>query len=268
MSLIGSDLGLKNNKCGPIMKHSGSKQGLAIATLVAIIATLLINILSNFFPPGGQNVGEIANTVLSGVLITPANYAFIIWSVIYIGLIAYGIYQLQPDQQRNPGFWRINKLLIVACIAQIVWIFCFTLQLFSLSVLPMVGILLSLLCIYLNLGMGRERPSWQQRWLVQTPFSLYTAWISVATILNIASALYIADWGGWGLSDPVWTGIMLVVGGSLAGIIAVIFQDIPFVLVYAWAYSAIAVRHTNAPTIWITAVLVTLILVGLTVYRR
>jgi len=245
------------------MQNLEAKRGLAIATVIAIITTLLVNTLSNFFPPGGQNVGEIANTLLSGVLITPANYAFIIWGLIYVGLIAYGIYQLQPAQQRNPNFWRINKLLIVACIAQAIWIFCFTLQLFALSIVPMLVILLSLLSIYRDLGMGERRRSWQQRWLVQTPFSVYTAWISVATIVNIASALYIAGWNGWGLSDALWTAIMLVVGGLIAGTIAVMFRDVPFVLVYAWAYVAIALRHTDIPTIWITAVVVTLLLLGL-----
>lgn len=250
------------------MQNSGARRSLAIATLVAIIATLLVNTLSNFFPPGGQNVGEIANTVLSGVLITPANYAFIIWGLIYVGLIAYGVYQLQPAQQRHPLFWRINSLLIVACIAQIIWIFCFTLQRFTLSIVPMLVILLALLGIYRRLGRGELRPSWQQRWLVQTPFSVYTAWISVATIVNIASALYAAGWGGWGLSDPLWTAMMLVVGGLVAGSIAVMRRDVPFVLVFAWAYGAIALRHSDNPTIWGTAIGVTVVLLGLLAVPR
>lgn len=250
------------------MPNSGSRPSLAIATLIAIIATLLVNTLSNFFPLGGQNVGEIANTLLSGVLITPANYAFIIWGLIYVGLIAYGIYQLQPSQQQNPSYWRTNKLLIVACVAQIIWISCFTLKLFSLSIVPMLAILLSLLSIYRNLGIGQNRSPWQQRWLVQIPFSVYTAWISVATIVNVASALYVAGWSGWGLSDAIWTAIMLVVGALVAGSIALMLKDVPFVLVFAWAYGAIALRHTDTPTIWITAVLLTLLLLGLLAFKR
>lgn len=253
------------------MQNSESRAGLAIATVIAIIATLLVNTLSNFFPPGGQNVGEIANTILAGVLITPANYAFIIWGLIYVGLIAYGIYQLQPTQQRNPQFWKINKLLIAACIAQIIWIFCFTLQFFYLSILPMLGILVSLLGIYVTLGIGEGRSSWQQRWLVQIPFSVYTAWISVATIVNVASALYAAGWEGWGLSHAAWTAIMLVVGGVVAGSIAVNLRDLPFVLVFAWAYGAIALRHSDIPTIWMTAVVVTVVLLGMLgvqIFRR
>lgn len=250
------------------MQDYKSKPGLAIATFISIVATLLVNTLSNFFPPGGQNVGEIANTLLSGVLITPANYAFAIWGPIYTGLIAYGVYQLQPTQQHDPRFWRRNQLLMVACIAQIIWIFCFTLQRFTLSILPMLGILLSLLGIYLNLGIGKERPSWRQRWLVRIPFSVYTAWISVATIVNVASALYAAGWGGWGLSDAVWTAIMLVAGSVVAGSVAVTLRDVPFVLVFAWAYSAIALRHADDPTIWITAVVTTLLLLGLLAFTR
>ncbi len=245
------------------MQDLPSKRGLAIATVIAIIATLLVNTLSNFFPPGGQNVGEISNTILSGVLITPANYAFVIWGLIYIGLIAYGIYQLQPSQQRNPDHWRRNKLLIVACIAQVIWIFCFTLRFFSLSIVPMLGILVPLLSIYNILGVGKEQPSWQQRWLVQIPLSVYTAWISVATIVNVASALYIMGWGGWGIDAVAWTAILLVVGGLVAGSIAVMFRDTPFVLVFVWAYSAIAIRHTDIPAIWMTAVIVMVLLIVL-----
>lgn len=39
---------------------------LPIATFIAILGTLAINTLSNIFPPGGENVGEIANTTLAG----------------------------------------------------------------------------------------------------------------------------------------------------------------------------------------------------------
>ncbi len=250
------------------MQESKSKPELAIATVVAIVGTFVVNSLSNLFPLGGQNVGEIANTLLAGVLITPANYAFIIWGIIYVGLIAYSIYQLQPTQQKNPKFWYSNKLLIVACIAQIIWIFCFTLKLFTLSILPMLVILLSLMSIYINLGLGKTRPSWKERWFVHIPLSIYTAWISVATIVNIASALYAADWHGLGLSDVLWTAIMMIVGGLVAGYVALINGDVPFVLVFAWAYTAIAVRHSDISVIWITSAVITLLLLGLLATTR
>jgi hypothetical protein len=233
---------------------------LPIATLIAILATLSVNILSNFFPPQGLNIGEIANTILQGVQITPANYAFAIWGLIYLGLIAYGIYQLRPAQRTNPTIRRVNRLLIIACIAQIAWVYLFTLRLFWFSVLAMLAILLPLIAAYLQLGIGKGRVPREQKWLAHVPFSIYLSWISVATIVNIASALYISGWDGWGISATSWTMIMLIVGAAIAVIVTVQRTDIAFTLVFIWAYVAIAIRQSNHPAIWITAVVAAIVL--------
>lgn len=228
---------------------------LPFATLIAILATLSVNILSNFFPPRGANIGEIANTVLQGVQITPANYAFSIWGLIYLGLIAYGIYQFRPTQLSNQSIRRVDSLLITACIAQIAWVYLFTLQLFWLSVVAMLAILLPLIGAYVQLlEIGRKRVSQKQRWMVHVPFSIYLGWISVATIVNIASALYISGWSCWGISAEGWTTIMLIVGAAIAAVVATQRVDIALTLVFIWAYVAIAIRQLDQPAIWITAV--------------
>jgi hypothetical protein len=252
------------------VSHSNTRNDLtwAIATLVGIIATLAVNTLSNLIPPGGQNVGEIANTVLAGVLLTPANYAFAIWGLIYLGLIAYGIYQLRPSQRQEPTIRRVSQLLLVACVAQIGWIFLFTLQWFSLSILAMLAILLPLIAAYLQLGIGQQPARRGRRWCVHYPFSIYLAWISVATVINVASALYAAGWGGWGLSPELWTMVMMAVSGAIAALVIWQRRDIAFTLVFLWAYSAIAVRHSDIPLIWGTAAIVSgLLLLGLLIRR-
>ena len=70
-------------------------------TLAAIIGTFVVNLWSNLAPPDGQTIGEISNTRFAEVQITPANYAFAIWGVIYIGLFAFGYHQLLPAQRHN-----------------------------------------------------------------------------------------------------------------------------------------------------------------------
>lgn len=232
---------------------ASSGLGLAIATLAAIVGTLLVNTLSNFIPPGSQNVGEIANSVLAGVLITPANYAFAIWGLIYVGLIAYGIYQLGPQQRQDQAIRRVGWFLIVACVAQIIWIFLFTLQLFSLSILAMLGILVPLIGAYLTLRTGKPAVNRQRRWFARYPFSIYLAWISVATIVNIASALYAVNWSGWGLTGVAWTVIMTVLSAVIAALVLLRHSDVPFTLIFVWAYGAIAARHPDIALIWITA---------------
>ena len=122
----------------------GDKQ-LAIATWVAILGTFTVNSLSNVFPIDGKTVADLANGPLGGVLITPANYAFIIWGVIYVGLLIYAWYQSRRQHRGQLLIRRINACLIVACGAQMAWIYLFTLELYWLSVVDMMIILLALI---------------------------------------------------------------------------------------------------------------------------
>ncbi|MEL7224338.1 MAG: tryptophan-rich sensory protein, partial [Cyanobacteria bacterium J06576_12] len=68
-------------------KNSIAQIGRQWLTLVMILMAIAVNGLSNVFPPAGKNTGEVSNTVLGGVMITPAGYAFAIWGLIYLGLI-------------------------------------------------------------------------------------------------------------------------------------------------------------------------------------
>jgi hypothetical protein len=248
--------------------HPSSGKGLAIATVVVILATIAINTLSNLFPPGGQNVGEIANTTLAGVLITPANFAFAIWGLIYLGLLAYGIYQFHRDRRRHPDIQRVDQLLIGACIAQIIWIYLFTFEQFGWSIVAMVAILLPLIAIYQILNIGRERVSRHRRWMAQIPFSLYLAWIAVATIVNVASALYAVGWQDLGLSGVAWTVIMVLVAAALGAIVLWQRRDVVFTLVFVWALTAIALRHSDNPTLWVPAAgAAVLLLVGVVILQ-
>ena len=131
----------------------------------------------------------------------------------------------------------------------------------------MLAILLPLIGAYLQLGIGK-RVSREQKWLVHVPFSIYLGWISVATIVNVASALYISGWNGWGISAAGWTVIMLIVGGIIAAIVAIQRTDIAFTLVFIWAYVAIAIRQLDNPAIWITAVVAAIVLALLLVFSK
>lgn len=234
---------------------------LSAATLLAILGTLTVNVLSNLYPLRGANIGEISNTLLRGVQITPADYAFAIWGLIYLGLIAYGIYQLRPTQRQNPTIQQVNGLLIVACLAQMVWVTLFTLRLFWPSVIAMLAILLPLIGAYLRLGIGHGRASRERKWLAHIPFSIYLGWISVATIVNVASALYTSGWQGGGISPSTWTAIMIIVAAAIGAVVAVRCTDWAFTLVLIWAFVAIALRHLDNLLIATTAIAAAVVLV-------
>jgi hypothetical protein len=239
--------------------------------LTAILAAFGINVWANIAPINGLTIGAISNTFFQNVLIVPANYAFAIWGLIYLGLITFGVYQVLPTQRQNPRLRRMGYLLVVASLAQIAWVFFFLYRLFTLSLVAMVAILLSLIGIYLRLGIGSARVSRTEKWQVNIPLSIYLAWISVATIVNVALTLYHLGWGGWGISPAVWTVIVLIVGAAIAAIVSIQRADIAFVLVIVWAYVAIAVRQANLSAIAITAgggAIALILLLLLSVLRR
>ena len=237
------------------------------ANLIAILTAFFLNVYVNIAPPSGQTIGEISNTVFKDVLITPASYAFAIWGLIYLGLISFGIYQLLPRQRENQILRRCQYFLVGASLSQIIWIFLFQYQLFTISVLAMLGILGCLICLYLNLGISYERVSKKDKWLVHHPISIYFAWISVATIVNVACAL---DNLGWNSSEQfaiIWTIIMLIIATVIAAIINIQKQDIAYTLVFIWALTAIAVRHLDIPFLYVTAGILVLGLAVLVVLK-
>lgn len=231
-------------------------------TLAAIVATFAINVWSNLAPINGQTIGEISNTQFAEVQITPANYAFAIWGVIYLGLLGFGLYQLLPAQRQNLSLSRARPWLIVACIAQSIWVFCFLSQQFWLSVLAMLAILVPLILVYQRLEIGlplesrsnSRSVSRAEQWFVQIPLGIYLGWISVATITNVALALYSQNWNGWGISPQNWTVIMMGIAALVGVAMTLTRSEVAFPLVIAWALIAIAVKHTNTLGIALPAV--------------
>lgn len=238
------------------------------ATFVAILGTFAVNTWSNLSPINGLSIGEIANTLFTQVQILPANYAFSIWGVIYLGLIGFGIYQLLPSQRQNPVLRRVDYLLIISCVVQSIWVVLFLVRQFWLSTIAMLGILLPLIGIYLQLGIGQRRINRQEKWLAHIPFSIYLGWISVATIVNVALSLFNSNWNGFGISASVWTAIMMAIAAVLAALIAVRRRDIAYPLVIVWALIAIAVRQSSIPLIVVTAVGLAIALVLLVLVVR
>lgn len=219
-------------------RHYDSDSLRQLATLAAIVGAFAINVLSNIFPLNGLNIGEISNTLFKNVLIIPASYAFAIWGLIYIGLFAFGVYQFLPNQKHDSDLRKTGYLLATALVAQSIWVYLFLSRLFVLSVVAMLFILLPLIGMYLLLGIGTNPVPRIKKWCVHYPISIYLGWISVATIVNVACALYFQAWNGWDLSAEVWTIIMSIVAAAIAAVVAVQRRDIAYTGVIVWGFGS------------------------------
>jgi hypothetical protein len=134
-------------------------------------------------------------------------------------------------------------------LAQIAWVYVFLYRYYAWSLVAMVVILLATIAAYLRLEVGMRRAVRQEKWWLQAPISLYLGWISVATVVNVAIALYAAGWQGGGMAPATWTVVMAVASTAIAAVLRWRRRDNVYPLVTVWALVAIAVRNFNIPAI-------------------
>lgn len=234
-----------------------------ISVVIALIITVAVNVMSNALPFNGLSAPEIADSF--DVYFVPAGYVFSIWSIIYLGLIAYAVYQLLPAQRENPRLRQTGWWFVLSSAANSIWLVLWHYGYFALSVVAMLTILISLIVIYQRLGVSRHAVPTGERWLVHLPFSIYLGWVTVATIANITAFLDFINWNGFGIAPVIWTIIMLVVAIAVAGLMAYSRQDIAYLLVLIWAFIGIGVEQSDTSQVanaaYLAAVIVAIIVI-------
>ncbi len=235
-----------------------------LAVVLTIVATLIVNVLANSLPINGLTTAEVSDGF--NVYFVPAGYVFSIWGVIYLGLIAFSIFQALPAQRENPRLRSTGWWIALGGLANSVWILLWHYLQFPLTVVAMLVLLVTLIITYVRLGIGRTKVSTAETWAVRVPFSIYLGWITVATIANITDLLDYWNWNGFGLAPEVWMGIMLAAVVVIAALMAFTRRDVAYTLVLLWALIGIAVKQAavTAVTIptWIAFGLVALTLVA------
>ena len=215
--------------------------------ILAFVIVIIVNSMANAVPLGGQTTGEISAKYPS--LFTPAGYVFSIWGLIYLGLAIFIIWQALPTQRENQNLAAIRIPFITSCACNAIWIFVWHYDLLVLSLVFMLGILISLVQIYRTLNIALSDAPLAERLMAHLPFSIYTAWITVATIANLSAFQINQGWDDFGFAAPTWTIIKIAIAGSIAATILFRRRDIAFVLVAVWASAGIAVKHEAIPLV-------------------
>lgn len=218
-----------------------------------------MNVLANTLPLNGQYTGEISDRF--DIYFVPAGYVFSIWGLIYLGLLAYTIYQALPAQKDDELLKKIYPAYWISSLANIVWLFLWHYNIFSLTLVAMLSLLASLLFIYVQISKESANLDRNQKWLVKLPFSIYLGWISVATIANVTQVLFFFNWGGWGISPAFWAVIMLAIATFLGILMLWREYDIAYSLVLGWAFIGIANSQAHKPLVANTAWIVSSLLI-------
>ena len=111
-----------------------------LSVSIAALVMIVVNALASALPINGQTTGEISDRF--EVFFIPAGYVFSIWDLIYLGIIAYSVYQLLPAQAHNSDLKNIGYIFVLSGLANIAWI------------LFVVGLVLFVVFLLL----GRRRP--------------------------------------------------------------------------------------------------------------
>src|SRR5512136_413233 len=135
-----------------------------IAVIVTVIATITINVLANALPLNGLNTGQLSDRFQ--VYFVPAGYVFSIWGLIYLGLVAYAVFQALPAQKTNPRLQASGWWVALGGLANSAWIFLWHFEQFVWTLAAMLILLVSLIVVYLRLGIGRTQVPPAERWSV------------------------------------------------------------------------------------------------------
>jgi len=211
-----------------------------ITVVVVILATITINVLANALPLNGQNTGQISDRFQ--VYFVPAGYVFAIWGLIYIGLLAYAVFQALPSQKDNPRLQATGWWVILGGLANSMWIFLWHYEQFVGTLGAMLILLATLIITYLNLGTGKTKVSSAETWAVRVPFSIYLGWITVATVANISDVLDFLKWNQFGISDAVWMVVILGAVVAIGGLMNFLRRDVAYTAVLLWALAGIAAK--------------------------
>jgi benzodiazapine receptor len=235
-----------------------------LANTFSVVLALTVNILASVLPLNGQNTGQISDRFQ--VYFVPAGYVFAIWGIIYIGWIAFVVYQFLPAQKESPRLRNLGYLFALSGVFNAAWLFCWHYNRFGLSVLVMLTLLALLIGSYLKLNVGRTTVSGAEKWCEDIPFSVYLGWITVATVANVSDYLYLIGWNGFGLMPQVWAVIMLVVASLLGVLMTMARRDAGYLLVLVWSFIGIAVKQSAAPLVANSAWVLALVALGLAIF--
>ncbi|EMY32645.1 hypothetical protein D477_018986, partial [Arthrobacter crystallopoietes BAB-32] len=182
-------------------------RGAGLAAPLLVLASALVAIAGAFLGSGalgGTPIQDAAGGWLDedSTPLAPASGAFRIWSLIYLGLLAYSVWQLLPAQRGAGRQRQLRPWAVVAMLLNAAWIWVVQAGWLGMSLIVIVVLLAVLARIFVLLV--RTRPNGTADEIITDgTFGLYFGWVTIATVANTAAVLAAAGFDGFGLPVPV-----------------------------------------------------------------
>ncbi len=202
---------------------------------ILLIATLIFNGMGAFGLINGLSQKEVSD--MYPTLITPSPSTFSIWSVIYTFLIISIVVMIvkNNDSYYKRAIDEISFLFWVSCALNIIWIVSFSYNLIGLSTIFIFAFLIVMVLIVKRIG----KIQIDRKWLLPITFGLYSGWLFIATVVNIAAWLVKIEWNRFGIAPEIWSVIILFIAVGLTSLVLLSTKNAVFPLPIAWAYFGI-----------------------------
>jgi len=193
---------------------------------------IVMNYLANALPLNNKTTGELSDSFPN--LFVPAGITFSIWGIIYLLLLIYSIVQFTGSSQIVIS--KISWFFGISCLLNALWIVTWHYEKLPLSLIVMIGILISL--IYINILIKDL-----QFGIIKASFGIYLGWICIATIANVIALLVNYNWNGFGLPEQVWS-VLMIATGTLIVSVTILRLNNPFIgLSVMWAFAGIIIKR-------------------------
>ncbi len=229
-----------------------------LARQVAVVAAAAFDLVLNGLAGSGLLFGVQTGAVSdeAPTPITPAGWAFSIWSVIFVGVAVFAVWQALPAQ-RGARYDALAVPFVAANVLNGLWQIPWLTGRFGVAALVIVGILASLVWLYVRLD--RMRPEGVERWTLGVPASLFLGWVSVATSLNLTIWLRSL---GWTPEGVVWPAAVVLTVAAVGGWLLSRTADLAVAVVLLWSWTAIALNGTAGGALRTTLVAAGLVTLG------
>jgi hypothetical protein len=260
----------------PVDQTTSSGKALPVVNLISFILVVIINAISSAGVISKYGVGQVSG--MYQTLITPASYAFSIWGIIYFAVAVFIVWQCIPALRDDYlVFHQIGWWFAVSCVFNAVWIMCFvqgSVGWVWISTFLLFAIFGSLLMLITRVGVwtrafqpaqsptsdafsefsdsttNSTKPA--SKWntilayfAVDFAFSVYCAWTTVASIVNLSLSLVGSGFDGDKHAD-VWAIAILVVAAIIFLLVVGLKSNWAFGFVFTWAAMAISKKAAEA----------------------
>lgn len=210
----------------------------AILVIAATIGVIAFNVLAATGRLSGVDTGAISDKYPTPV--TPSGYAFMIWSLIYLGLAVFSIWQFIPANRAR--FSNIRSFYILSCALNCGWLYMWHSD--QIAICSLLLLLLAVTLFFINLYLRRTEGVGDY-WLSKAPFEIYFGWVVLATLVNFAILLVFWKVDISPSSFTILAVALILLAGALGVLLRIRLNSYLYSLAIAWGAAAIGVKQSG-----------------------